>query len=178
MISIELIDTGVKFATGVVMSGLVFYWLHRRREIFGDRARTDLDHRRRLLQQVADQVGRVHHVYQQYLSLVMEFSRMGSHWPESRKQDLKRMTDELVIAFRDLNSAEATLLLLGEKRLEKALRVYGARIVGMRRLVNQARKELSGEDLAQLEDYRREIQTLRTAFYESLSDRFMTRQYA
>lgn len=178
MISIELIDTGVKLATGFACSALFFVWYYRKRDMFDKRSRIDLDHRRQLLQQVGDKVGRVHHVYQQYLSLVIEYSRMGAHWPESRRKDLKRMTEELVEVFKELNSAEATLLLLGEKKLEKALRVYGARIVALRRQVNSGKMELSGEDLNHIEDNKREIHTLRSAFYDTLSDRFMMRQVA
>jgi len=178
MISIELIDTGVKIATGFAASGLFFIWYSHKRNSYDKRAMVDLDHRRQLLQQVGDKVGRVHHVYQQYLSLVVEYSRMGIHWPETRRKDLKIATEQLIDVFRELNSAEATLLLLGEKKLERALRVYGSRIVSLRRVVNSGKMELTGEDLNHIEENKREIQILRTAFYETLSNRFMTQQVA
>lgn len=174
MITIEMIDTGVKVATGVLLSGLFFLWIVRHREMNGEKRRDAIEHRRVMLQDVADQVGRVHHVYQQYLAIAMEYVRSGQLWPESRRHELRKMTDELIAVFKELNSAEATLLLLGEKKLEKALRVYGSRIVGLRRILSAERHQFSGEELASLDELKKEIQSLRETFYDALSDRFMT----
>jgi len=178
MITIEMIDTGVKIATGILVSGLFFLWYLKRTGQMDQKSKEALDHRRIMLQQVADQVGHVHHVYQQYLALVVEYSRIGTHWPETRRHDLRKMTEELVEVFKELNSAQATLLLLGEKKLEKALRVYGARIVAMRRLVASEKAMFSGEELTSLDENKKEIQNLREAFYDALSDRFLPKQAA
>ncbi len=176
MISIEMIDTSVKVATGILASALFFYWFLKRNQANLDpRERDEMEKRRQMLQQVAEQVGRVHLTYQQYLSLVVEYSRMGSHWPEHRRMELRKLTDELVAVFKELNTAQSTLLLLGEKKLEKALRVYGARIVSLRRVVSHEKNGFSGDDLSILEENKREIQTLKEAFFDTLSDRFLPR---
>lgn len=176
MISIEMIDTSVKVATGVLASGLFFLWYLRKNGSMDPKERDEMETRRQMLQQVAEQVGRVHLTYQQYLALVMEYSRMGSHWPENRRQELRKLTDELVLVFKELNTAQSTLLLLGEKKLEKALRVYGARIVAIRRLVTHEKNGFNGDDLVTLEENKREIQGLKEAFFDTLSNRFLPRQ--
>ncbi|WP_044620008.1 hypothetical protein [Gynuella sunshinyii] len=178
MVTIEMLDTAIKVATGFLLGSVLLYLYLRRSGAVAQRNRDDLDRRRLLLQQVSDQVGKVHHVYQQYLSLVVEYSRMGVNWPEYRRKELRKKTEELVAVFQELNAAQATLLLLGEKKLERALRVYGARIVAMRRLVSAEKLEFSGDELNELDDNKKEIQGLREAFYDSLSDRFMTSRQA
>ncbi len=128
--------------------------------------------RRALLESVAQNVSEVHHVYQQFLALALEFSRQGANWPAYRKEELRRTADELVTVFKNLTEAEATLLLLGEKKLERALRVYGAKIVHLRRQVYADKAAFSGDDIQGLDQLRGDIAELRETFYDALSHRF------
>lgn len=176
MITLELIDTGVKIAAGVILSALVFWFYLRRHHSLNHRQSEDVRKRRELLERVAANVGRVHHVYQQYLSLVTEFTRYGQHWPKSRRDEMNRVGQQLVEVFRDLTEAESTLLLLGEKKLERALRIYGARIVHLRRQVHADKQQFSGEELHTLDEAKQEISQLRERFFDALSTRYMPKK--
>ncbi|MEX0584248.1 MAG: hypothetical protein WEB07_00685, partial [Natronospirillum sp.] len=89
-----------------------------------------------------------------------------------RKEELRRTTDELVSVFKNLTEAEATLLLLGEKKLERALRIYGSKIVAIRRQIYADKAAFSGDDINGLDQLRSEIADLRETFYDALSQRF------
>lgn len=178
MVTLEMVDAGVKIALGMLFSALVFWWYLRRHRTLDQRIVEDLRKRRELLERVAANVGRVHHVYQQYLSLATEFTRYGQQWPRSRREEMSRVGQELVDVFRDLTEAESTLLLLGEKKLERTLRIYGAKIVNMRRQVHAEKQQFSGEELHTLDEVKREISQLRETFFDALSTRYMPRKVA
>ncbi len=178
MITLEMVDTGVKIAAGMLVSALLFWFYLRRHRTLDQKVVEDMRKRRELLERVAANVGRVHHVYQQYLALATEFTRFGQNWPKSRRDEMSRVGQELVEVFRDLTEAESTLLLLGEKRLERALRVYGAKIVSLRRQVHAEKHQFSGEEMHSLDEVKREIAELREGFFEALSTRYMPRKVA
>lgn len=178
MVTLEMVDAGVKIALGMLFSALVFWWYLRRHRTLDQRIVEDLRKRRELLERVAANVGRVHHVYQQYLSLATEFTRYGQQWPRSRREEMSRVGQELVDVFRDLTEAESTLLLLGEKKLERTLRIYGAKIVNMRRQVHAEKQQFSGDELHTLDEVKREISQLRETFFDALSTRYMPRKVA
>lgn len=128
--------------------------------------------RRALIESVAQNVSEVHHVYQQFLTMGMDYARNGRDWPVGRLEEFRRVTDELVTAFRHLTDAEATLLLLGEKKLERALRIYGAKIVHLRRQIYTDRRQFGSDDLQTLDHLRQDIAELRETFFDALSQRF------
>lgn len=171
-ITIEMIDTAVKILMGAMASTLFFIWYWQSVRKRGDNLSQTQQRRLSLLEKVAADVGRVHHQYQQFLVLALEFSRHGRHWPSSRRQELKKQADDLVEVFSALTEAESTLLLLGEKKLERALRVYGARIVSLRRLIHADKAEFSADDLQLMEELKKDISQWRDTFYDSLSTRF------
>lgn len=158
------------FSAGILTCGLAALLALRFRR--GGSAATEEQTRRALLESVAQNVSEVHHVYQQFLALALEFSRQGQSWPTHRKEELRRVTDELVTVFRNLTEAEATLLLLGEKKLERALRIYGAKIVQLRRQVYAERNTFTGDDIQDIDKVRQDISELRETFYDALSSRF------
>ncbi|WP_119394107.1 hypothetical protein [Salinibius halmophilus] len=174
MVTLDMIDAAVKVSLGILVSAICFYWYWNAQRKRG--VHLDVASRRRLelLEQVSSEVAEVHHNYQQFLTLTLEFARHGRRWPASRRQELRRKSDELVAAFKYLSSAESTLLLLGEKNLERALRGYGAKIVQLRRLVSADKYEFAAEELALIEDLKKDIGKLRDAFYDTLSSRFGT----
>lgn len=158
------------FSAGILTCGLAALVALRLRR--SDVSEPEDQTRRALLESVAQNVSEVHHVYQQFLSLALEFSRQGQSWPTHRKEELRRVTDELVRVFRNLTEAEATLLLLGEKKLERALRVYGAKIVHLRRQIYAEKNTFTGDDIQGLDQLRNDIARLRETFYDALSLRF------
>lgn len=176
MLTMELIDAAVKIATGMLISGLFFLWYLRRHQSLDGAATENLRRRRELFESVAANVGKVHYVYQQYLALATEFTRYGVHWPKSRRDELARVGNELVEVFQALTEAESTLLLLGEKRLERSLRIYGAKIVNLRRQVYAEKQQLTGEEIHLIDDVKKEISQLKESFFDALSVRYMPKK--
>ena len=178
MLTLELMDSVVKIATGMLVSGLIFLVYLKRHQTLDSRKEAEINRRRELLEQVAAQVGRVHFVYQQYLALATEFTRYGQHWPKSRRDELARVGEQLAEVFHALTEAESTLLLLGEKRLERSLRIYGAKIVNLRRQIYAEKQTLTGEEIHLLDDVKKEIAQLKESFFDALSVRYMPRKIA
>jgi len=164
----QLIDTSVKVSLGAVITGMLFWILHWRRQHHSDD--NGLPNRRiQLLEQVSADVGAVSHAFAKYSALIMESVRYGERWPAARKQELSQVNKELVEEFKKLADAEATLLMLGEKSMEKTLRVYAARIVVFRKEAYVGRQDISKDDIAKL---KAEINSLRETFYDLLSRRY------
>jgi len=176
MLSLEIVDAGVKIAAGMLVSGLMFLIYLRRHQTLDSKAETEIRRRRELFESVAANVGKVHYVYQQYLTLATEFTRYGQHWPKSRRDELARIGDELAEAFQYLTEAESTLLLLGEKRLERSLRIYGAKIVNLRRQIYAEKQQLTGEEIHLLDDVKKEISQIKETFFDALSVLYMPKR--
>ncbi|MCJ8311671.1 MAG: energy transducer TonB [Saccharospirillaceae bacterium] len=174
--TIELIDSLVKILIGVVVSGALYLIISKKKDKPFNLGLTELNAKREQLEYVARKVGNVHYIYQQYIALVIEFTRYGKSWPQARRDELNKMTRELVEAFVQLTDAESTLLLLGEKKLERALRSYGAKIVSIRRLVYSERVSFTGEELVQIEESKKDIAQLKETFFDTLSDRYNPRK--
>lgn len=122
-----------------------------------------------LLEEISSEVGRVNHSFAKYSALVIESTRFGKRWPAARKQELDRVNAELVGEFERLAAAEAKLLMLGEKTMEKTLRLYGARIAFFRKQVYVGRQDISEQEIA---DIKQSIMQLREQFYDLLSRRY------
>lgn len=176
MLTLEMLDAGVKFAAGMIASGLLFLVYLRRHQSLDAREEAEVNRRRQLFEQVAANVGQVHYVYQRYLALATEFTRYGQHWPRSRRDELAKAGDDLAVAFQALTEAESTLLLLGEKRLERSLRIYGAKIVNLRRQIYAEKQSLTGEEIHLLDDIKKDIAQLKESFFDALSVRYMPKK--
>jgi hypothetical protein len=163
------LDTGLKvlFGAGIAMACL---WLARKGQSRTDNPKIDSrKHRISLLEEISTKVGHVNHSFARYSSLVIESTRFGKRWPVERKQELDRVNMELVREFEKLSDAEAKLLLLGEKTMEKTLRLYAARIAVFRKQVYVGRQDISEQEIA---DLKSAIMQLREQFYEILSRRY------
>ncbi|RYZ80722.1 MAG: energy transducer TonB, partial [Moraxellaceae bacterium] len=75
----------------------------------------------------------------------------------------------LVKEFDQLADAEAKLLMLGEKTMEKTLRLYASRIALFRKQVYVGRTDISDQEISELKIG---IMKLREQFYELLSKRY------
>ena len=122
-----------------------------------------------ILEDVSSNVGNVNHIFAKYSSLVIESTRFGHNWPEARKEELSKINAELVTEFKKMADAEAKLLMLGEKALEKTLRLYGARIAHFRKQVYVGRQDIAEKEIVAL---KQEIMKLREQFYDILSRKY------
>jgi hypothetical protein len=161
-----LIDTSAKIALGAIIAGICLWVAGRRNPL----ASPEKSNRRiEILEDVSSNVGNVNHIFAKYSSLVIESTRFGNQWPEARKEELTRVNSELVQEFKKMADAEAKLLMLGEKALEKTLRLYGARIAHFRKQVYVGRQDISEQDIVAL---KQEILKLREQFYDILSKKY------
>lgn len=161
-----LLDTSVKIALGAMIAGICL-WITGRRNTLGSSGRSN--RRMEILEDVSGNVGNVNHIFAKYSSLVIESTRFGNRWPQARKDELTRVNTELVQEFKKMADAEAKLLMLGEKALEKTLRLYGARIAHFRKQVYVGRQDISEQDIVSL---KQEIMKLREQFYDILSKKY------
>lgn len=163
------LDTGFKIFLGAGIA-IVCLWIARKVHYNNDEPKIDpKKHRISLLEEISAKVGHVNHSFARYSSLVIESTRFGKRWPVERKQELDRINMELVREFEKLSDAEAKLLMLGEKTMEKTLRLYAARIAVFRKQVYVGRQDISEQEIA---DLKKAIMQLREQFYELLSRRY------
>lgn len=158
-------DTVLKvgFGCGLAMTGAWFY---------GRRTPQVVQHSHRkleLLEEISASVGTVNHCFARYSALVIESTKFGKSWPMARKVELDKVNTELVVEFQKLADSEAKLLMLGEKTMEKTLRLYGAKIAMFRKQVYVGRQDISDQEIA---DLKTAILHLREQFYDLLSRRY------
>ena len=161
-----LLDTSAKIALGALIAGICL-WIAGRRNPLGGAGK--INRRMEILEDVSGNVGNVNHIFAKYSSLVIESTRFGNRWPQARKDELTRVNTELVQEFKKMADAEAKLLMLGEKALEKTLRLYGARIAHFRKQVYVGRQDIGEQDIVAL---KQEIMKLREQFYDILSKKY------
>ena len=172
MMTVDVIDALVKVLMGVLLVAAIYLMLSKKKDRSHPIASPAASDRREQYELVAKKMGSVHYIYQQYLALVIEFTRYGAQWPAGRRQELERVTNDLVNAFSHLTDAESMLLLLGEKRLEQVLRSYGAKIVHIRKMIYIEKGGFNGEELLALEEAKKEVSRLKEVFFDSLSKRY------
>ncbi len=164
---IQLTDTSLKIGLGALIAALVA-WLVLWR--VGQPNNTSRENRRLLiLEDVSAQVGAVTHIFAKYSSLVIESIQFGDRWPSARRQELDSVNTDLVNEFRKLADAEAKLLMLGEKNLERSLRLYGAKIAVFRKQVYVCRKDITHEQITTL---KMGVHQVREQFYDMLSRKY------
>lgn len=162
----QLIDTTAKVGLGAIIAVMFTLLLIRRREPKGFQA----DQRRlEILEKISTDVGTISHVFAKYCALVVESMRFGERWPASRHQELEQITIDLARKFEKLADAESKLLMLGEKALEKNLRLYGAKVAQFRRQVHVGQEAIEEDDILAM---KRDINLLREQFYDFLSKKY------
>ncbi len=162
-----IIDTSIKVGLGALIAGGMA-WVATRHNSSQPTA-VKQQRRLELLEGVSADVGNVNHVFAKYASLAIESTRFGSRWPEARREELERVNLELVREFKKLADAEAKLLMLGEKAMEKTLRLYGAKIALFRKEVYVGRKDISDNDIVK---FKADISHYREQFYDILSRKY------
>lgn len=164
---ITLIDTSIKVGLGALIVGLFSWLLNYRRG--SSKALSRNVRRLELFEDISRDVGNVNHIFAKYSSLIIESTRFGLRWPKARQDELERVNTELVSVFKNLADAESKLLMLGEKTMEKTLRLYGAKIAYFRKHVYMGRQDISDEEIGQI---KRQITQLREQFYDMLSRKY------
>lgn len=166
---ISILDTGFKVALGMSLT-MGSLWATKMWRDHHNPIKTRPEQKKIfLLEEISAEVGRVNHCFAKYSALVIESTRFGKRWPPARKQELDRINEELVNDFERLAAAEAKLLMLGEKTMEKTLRLYAAKIAFFRKQVYVGRQDISEQEIA---DIKHAIMQLREQFYELLSRRY------
>lgn len=162
----EIVETAVTLAMGSGLTLVGFYFLNRqRREPVVDNGNRRVE----LLEEVAGHVGKVSHVFARYSALISDSLRFAGNIPVKLQEELDQVTSHLVAIFEEISSAESKLLLLGEKRLEKALHLYSGRLAFFRNNYPPGRPSNSDKDI---QETKREIARLRDQFYDILSERY------
>ena len=167
---IQLTDTSIKIGLGALIAALVAWLVLWRNAHMQPPQQSPRENRRlHILEDVSGQVGVVTHIFAKYSSLVVESIQFGERWPAARRDELESVNTELVHEFRKLAEAEAKLLMLGEKNLERSLRLYGAKIAVFRKHVYVCRKDISHEQISSL---RLGVTQVREQFYDMLSRKY------
>lgn len=166
---LQITDTSIKIGLGALIAA-VTAWVVLRRSGPAPSGNSAGDHRRiQILEEVSTQVGTVTHIFAKYSSLVVESIQFGERWPQARRIELESVNSELVAEFKKMAEAEAKLLMLGEKNLERSLRLYGAKIAVYRKQVYVGRKDISLEQITALKNT---ITQVREQFYDMLSRKY------
>lgn len=164
----QLTDTSLKIGFGALIAACSA-WLIMRRSAHMQFNNQRENRRIQLLEEVSSQVGTVTHIFAKYSSLAVESIQFGDRWPTQRRQELDLVNAELVSEFKKLAEAEAKLLMLGEKNLERSLRLYGARIAVYRKQVYVGRTDITPEQITALKS---SINQVREQFYDMLSRKY------
>ena len=121
-----------------------------------------------LLEQVAQHVGKVSHVFSKYASLVTEIGPKIDRISASQERELDSLSEELVEVYKEISIAESKLLLLGEQKLEKAMKLYTARMAQYRKRIYPGRYNKVDE----ARQLKTEVSQMREQFYDVLSQRY------
>ena len=162
----QLIDTSIKIGIGILIASMLAMTIYSRRQprpVNAEKRRLDL------LESISADVGNVSHTFAKYSALTVESIRFGHRWPVARKQELDHISEILADEFKKLSDAESKLLMLGEKTLEKNLRLYGSKIAHFRRQVYVGRTDIKEEEIIAM---KRDINLLREQFYDFLSKKY------
>lgn len=166
--TIEVIDTAVKIGLGALISGAAAYLIARlnhNREM----EKSQAIRRREMLEGIAEQIETFTHAVLKYWALTGEraiYERDDHPMPEDRQLEWKEAYSSIPGMFKEITSAEAKLLLLGEEESQKLLRDYGNYISQFKAATFAAGQKLSN---SVMQDHRANILNKRAALFQSLS---------
>ena len=162
----ELIETIAMLILGTLFGGLVVFFSVR------EKLRTINEHksqrRLELLEEVAEHLGKVSHVYSKYASLINEIGPKADRMSLKQQKELDELSQQLVEVYEQVSIAETKLLLLGEKRLQKALKLYTGKMAQFRKQFYPGRYK----NAEQITVFKKELSTIRVQFYDTLSERY------
>ncbi len=161
----QIIDTTIKLAIGAGIAIFSGWTILKRNTVIGPR---NLREQKRLAiyEDISAFIGSVSHIFSQYAALTVESVEFGERWPAERKKELEKINNELVGVFQKVAAAEAKLLILGEKNLERSLKIFTSQIVSYHRQVYVGRKDIRKEQVIAL---KQSVLQAREQFYDILS---------
>ena len=166
MTDLDLTGTIVIFILGAALGAVTVYYLLN--DKLQQLQQSSVLRRIGLLEQVAQHVGKVSHVFSKYASLVNEIGIKSQHMSQKQEKELDDLSNQLVAVYEEVSIAESKLLLLGEQRLEKALKLYTGKMAHYRKQIYPGR--YSNVDEAQ--QLKKEVAKMRDQFYDILSQRY------
>lgn len=166
MESTDILDIFVKFALGAIFGGAaVFYAIKDRLE---KQKKYNAGRRISLLEDVAQHVGKVSHVFGKYSTLVIEVGPNAARMSVKQEKELEELNNQLVEVYQEIAIAESKLLLLGEKKLDKALKIYTGKMAQFRKQFYPGRYT----NIEELNTHKKETAAMREQFYDVLSERY------
>ena len=151
---------------GIALGGSLVFWLQKK----GAQGIDQVARLRgvSLLEQVAEHIGKVSHVFSKYASLVIEIGPHPERMSSAQQRELEALSNDLVRVYEEVSVAESKLLLLGEQRLEKALKLYTVKMAQFRKQIYPGRYQ-NADDAGKL---RKEVTEMKEQFYTILSERY------
>ncbi len=162
----EHINNIVNLILGAAFGGLTVFFSLRHK--LKQQQQNALRRRSSLLEEVAQHIGKVSHVFSKYSSLVNEVGPKAERISPKQQQELDALSEQLVEVYEEVSVAESKLLLLGEKRLQQALKLYTGKMAQYRKQYYPGRY-LEQE---QASHAKKELGNLRIQFYDILSERY------
>ncbi len=166
MLNTDIISSIIIFLLGAIFgASAVFYSMKDKlkslRQASASRSIT-------MLEQVAQHTGKVSHVFRKYSSVVTEIGPKSERMTAKQVRELDDLSNQLVDVYEQATIAESKLLLLGEQRLEKALKLYTGKMAQYRKQIYPGRYSNADE----ANKLRNEVSEMREQFYTILSERY------
>jgi hypothetical protein len=171
---IEIVDTAIKISLGALISGVAAYLIARLNHN-KDIEKAQANRRRELLEGIAEQVERFNYFYLKYGALTKEraeYERENEQMPQFRSSQWHESYLELADIFKELTSAEAKLLLIGELECQKLLREYGNYVNEFRSESFKGGNRLAMTTASRFEEYRIKIRDKRETLFKCLSNAY------
>lgn len=166
MDNFDTTGTMISFIIGLTIGATVLFYIMKQQV---QQLQQLTNHRRiGLLEEIAQHIGKVSHVYSKYASLVSEIGPKLERMSPKQQKELDELSAELVAVYEEVSIAESKLLLLGETRLEKALKLYTGKMAQYRRQVYPGRYN----NIEEANALKQQVSEMRVQFYDILSQRY------
>lgn len=161
-----IVSTGISLLLGMSFGALAMFYSTK--EKLKKYRQANASRRIGMLEQVAQHVGKVSHTFSKYSSLVSEIGPLTGGISVKQGAELEDLSSDLVSVYEEISIAESKLLLLGEKRLEKAMKLYTAKMAQYRKKIYPGRYSNSEE----ASTIKKDIISMKDQFYNILSERY------
>jgi hypothetical protein len=165
---IDVVDSAVKIGLGALISGFATYWLaeaNHHKTIEKERSQR----KREILEVVAQQVASFDQCALRYWQATINWlvdTAPGEPMSGAKHAELTKLENEIYEGDRELRSAGAKLLLLGETRCHRLLNEYDTSVAVYPQAAIATRAITDDE----LTEYEKELKQKREAFFTELSD--------
>jgi|GEM_PF-5066307 len=165
---IDVVDSAVKIGLGAAISGFATYWLAKTSH--DNTVRKERAQRKRdMLEAIAQQVATYEEVLRQHWRAAInwiQFEPAAEPMSEAKHVEFASLVNECFDVRKEMTSAEAKLLLLGEIKCQALLKDYQASAVIFRTELI-ANREVTVDELR---EYEQHLKLKREAFFAELSE--------